>query len=134
MKPQLNRMIVWDEDRRAAEFFSEITGMGLPTEFGHFTQVESGNGVTLDLADTNGDQRGLHLAFLVTQRQYDEIFGRIMDKELPHWADPRRTQPGRINHHDGGRGVHFSDPHSDVRWEIITRPCGSGPDERPTNE
>lgn len=134
MKPQLNHLIVWAKDRRAAaEFFSDIAGMGPPTEFGHFTQVETGNGVTLDFADTNGDPRGLHLAFLVTERQFDEIFGRIVDKELPYWADPRRTQPGRINHHDGGRGVYFSDPHTNVGWEIITRPYGSGPDESQTN-
>ena len=133
MKPQLNHLIVWAKDRRAAaEFFSDVAGMGPPTEFGHFTQVETGNGVTLDFADTNGDPPGLHLAFLVTERQFDEIFGRIMDKELPYWADPRRSQPGRINHNDGGRDVYFSDPHTNVGWEIITRPYGSGPNERQT--
>jgi catechol 2,3-dioxygenase-like lactoylglutathione lyase family enzyme len=134
MKPQLNHLIVWAKDRQAAaEFFADLAGMGPPTEFGHFTQVETGNGVTLDFADTNGTPSGMHLAFLVTERQFDEIFGRIMDKELPYWADPRRSQPGRINHHDGGRGVYFSDPHTNVGWEIITRPYGSGPDERQTN-
>ncbi|WP_299442660.1 hypothetical protein [uncultured Phycicoccus sp.] len=71
----------------------------------------------------------MHLAFLVTERQFDEIVGRIKAEELPYWADPRRSQPGRINHHDGGRGVYFSDPNTDVGWEIITRPYGSGPDE-----
>ena len=134
MKPQLNHLIVWAKDRQAAaEFFADLAGMGPPTEFGHFTQVETGNGVTLDFADTNGTPSGMHLAFLVTERQFDEIFGRIMDKELPYWADPRRSQPGSINHHDGGRGVYFSDPHTNVGWEIITRPYGSGPDERQTN-
>ena len=134
MKPQLNHLIVWSKDRRAAaEFFSDIAGMGPPTEFGHFTQVETGNGVTLDFADTNGTPGGMHLAFLVTERQFDEIFGRIVDKELSYWADPRRSQPGQINHHDGGRGVYFSDPHTNVGWEIITRPYGSGPNERQTD-
>lgn len=134
MRPQLNHLIVWAKDRRAAAaFFADIAGMGPPTEFGHFTQVETGNGVTLDFADTNGTPSRLHLAFLVTERQFDEIFGRIMDKELPYWADPRRSQPGQINHHDGGRGVYFGDPHTSVGWEIITRPYGSGPDERQTD-
>ncbi len=128
MKPQLNHLIVWSTDRdAAANFFSDIAGMGSPTEFGHFTQVETGNGVTLDFADANGDRHGLHLAFLVTERQFDEIFARILDRDLPYWADPRRSQPGRINHHDGGRGVYFSDPYTNVGWEIITRPYGSGP-------
>lgn len=130
MKPQLNHLIVWANDRRAAaEFFADIAGMGPPAEFGHFTQVETGNGVTLDFADTNGTPSRMHLAFLVTERQFDQIFNRIKERELPYWADPRRSQPGRINHHDGGRGVYFSDPHTSVGWEILTRPYGSGPDQ-----
>ena len=128
MKPQLNHLIVWATDRRAAaEFFADVGDMGTPTEYGQFTQVETGNGVTLDFADATGDPSGGHLAFLVTERQFDEIFDRIVDKEIPHWADPRRSEPSEINHHDGGRGVYFSDPYTNVGWEIITRPYGSGP-------
>ena len=128
MKPQLNHLIVWSRDRRAAaEFFADVTGMGPTSEYGHFTQVETGNGVTLDFADTTGEPAGLHLAFLVTEREFDEIFARIVDRDIPYWADPRRSQPGQINHHDGGRGVYFADPHTDVGWECITRPYGSGP-------
>ena len=133
MKPQLNHLIVWSKDRQAAaELFADIAGTEPPTGFGHFTQVETGNGVTLDFADAEGDLPGLHLAFLVTERQFDEIFDRIIDRDLPYWADPRRSQPGQINHHDGGRGVYFSDPYTNVGWEVITRPYGSGPDEQPT--
>ena len=129
-----HHLIVWSRDRTAAaSFFAEVFGMNSPTEFGHCSQVETGNGVTVDFADTPSEPGGMHLAFEVTERQFDEIFGRIMDKELPYWADPRRTQPGRINHHDGGRGVYFSDPHTNVGWEVITRPYGSGPDERQTS-
>ncbi len=128
MKPQLNHLIVWSRDRRAAaEFFADLTGMGPPSEYGHFTQVETGNGVALDFADTNGEPAGLHLAFLVTERQFDEIFARIVDREIPYWADPMRSRPGQINHHDGGRGVYFDDPYTNVGWECITRPYGSGP-------
>jgi len=128
MKPQLNHLIVWAKDRRAAaDFFAEVSDMGTPTEYGHFTQVETGNGVALDFADTTGDPSGMHLAFLVTERQFDEIFDRIVEKEIPYWADPRRSEPDQINHHDGGRGVYFSDPHTNVGWEFITRPYGTGP-------
>ena len=41
------------------------------------------------------------------------------------WADPARTKPGEINHHDSGRGVYFRDPSGHL-LEIITRPYGSG--------
>ena len=128
MEPQLNHLIVWSTDRRAAaEFAGDVIGLGRPTDYGHFTQVETGNGVALDFADTDGEPGGLHLAFLVTERQFDEIFDRILDRGIPYWADPRRSRPEQINHHDGGRGVYFSDPNTNVGWEIITRPYGSGP-------
>ena len=127
MKPRLNHLIVWSRDRRAAAAsFADVMGMGEPTEYGHFSQVETGNGVTIDFADTTGEPNGMHLAFQVTERQFDEIYGRIVERETPHWADPGRSEPNDINHHDGGRGVYFSDPHTNVGWEIITRPYGSG--------
>jgi hypothetical protein len=40
-------------------------------------------------------------------------------------VDVDRLQPGRINHHDGGRGVYWNDPNGHY-LEIITRPYGSG--------
>ena len=56
MKPQLNHLIVWATDRRApAEQFADVADIGPPTEYGHFTRVETGNGIMLDFADTNGD-------------------------------------------------------------------------------
>ena len=103
--PQLNHLIVWSTDRRAAATtFADVMGMEPPTDLGHFAQVEAGNGVLLDFADTRGEPSGMHLAFLVTEREFDEIFDRITERAMPHWADPRRSVPDRINHHDGGRG------------------------------
>ena len=43
---------------------------------------------------------------------------------MQHWADPRGSRPGEINHNDGGRGV-YSGP-SGHYLEILTRPYGSG--------
>ncbi|GAA1822737.1 hypothetical protein [Planosporangium flavigriseum] len=39
--------------------------------------------------------------------------------------DPGHQSAGRINHHDGGRGVYFEDPNGH-NVEIITRPYRSG--------
>ena len=66
-----------------------------------------------------------HYAFLISEAEFDEIFGRIRDRKLSYWADPGRKQLGEINHHDGGRGVYFEDPNGHL-LEIITRPYGSG--------
>ena len=60
-----------------------------------------------------------------SEAEFDEIFRRILERGLPYWADPMRSEPGEINHRDGGRGVYFPDPDGHL-LEIITRPYGSG--------
>jgi hypothetical protein len=37
--------------------------------------------------------------------EFDEIFGRIRQRELAFWAEPFHQQSGKINMHNGGRGV-----------------------------
>jgi len=44
---------------------------------------------------------------------------------LVYWADPKREQPGEINHADGGSGLYFADPNGHL-LEVITRPYGGG--------
>jgi hypothetical protein len=46
------------------------------------------------------------------------------ERAIPHWADPGKTRPGRINHGDGGRGVYFEGPDGHF-LEMLTRPYGS---------
>lgn len=127
MKPQLNHTIVAAHDRDAsAAFLAEILGLDPPVDAGHFMVVETGNGVSLDFARTDDDIAPQHYAFLVTEHEFDEIFGRILDRGIDHWADPMQSRAGEINHNDGGRGVYFPDPNGHL-LEIITRPYGSGP-------
>jgi hypothetical protein len=66
-----------------------------------------------------------HYAFLVSDSEFDQIFGRIRARGLPYWADPGRHRPGETNTNDGGRGVYWEEP-SGHFLEIITRPYGSG--------
>lgn len=128
MPAQLNHTIVATHDRReSAEFLSEVMGLPAPTPFGPFLVVEAANGVSLDFMETDEDITSQHYAFLVSEDEFDEIFGRIQSRGLPYWADPGRRRPGEINHNDGGRGVYFPDPAGHL-LEIITRPYGSGSD------
>lgn len=71
--------------------------------------------------------RSSHYAFLISEVDFDAVFGRIREQGLEYWADPRRSRPGEINHNDGGRGVYFPDPDGHY-LEVITRPYGSGGD------
>lgn len=126
MGVQLNHTIVWCRDKqRSAAFLSDVLGLPAPSRFGPFAVVEAANGVSLDYHDTEDEIVQQHYAFLVGEDDFDEIFGRIREWALEHWADPGQSRPGSINRNDGGRGVYFEDPDGHL-LEIITRPYGSG--------
>ena len=126
MAVALNHTIVWCRDQQvSAPFLAELFGRPDPVRFGPFLVVEVDNGVSLDYHDTGGAVAPQHYAFLVSEADFDAIFGRVVERGLDYWADPGRTRPGEINRHDGGRGVYFPDP-DDHMLEIITRPYGSG--------
>lgn len=125
-----NHTIVAARDKtHSATFLTGLFGLPSPQPFGHFMAVTLNHGVSLDYADMPGDQeiRPQHYAFLVSEDEFSEIYGRIQARGMQHWADPRGSRPGEINHNDGGRGVYFQDPDGHY-LEIITRPYGSGAD------
>lgn len=126
MAVQLNHTIVHAQDAEAsAGFLADVLGLPAPTPFGPFMAVTVDNDVTLDFVDVDGEISSQHYAFLISEPEFDEIFGRITDRGLAHWADPGRTRPSQINTNDGGRGVYFTDPDGHL-LEILTRPYGSG--------
>ncbi len=123
-----NHTIVAARDKReSAEFLTELFGLPSPKPFGRFMVVSLEHGVSLDFADVpEGEEiRRQHYAFLVSEEEFDAIYGKIKSRGLQHWADPGATKPGEINHRDGGRGVYFLDPAGHA-MEILTRPYGSG--------
>jgi len=126
MSIKLNHTIVHARDKSAsATFLAEILGLDSPAPFGHFLTVQLDNEITLDFVDAGErDFVRTHYAFLVSEKEFDEIFGRIKQRGLPFWADPMHRRPGEINTNDGGRGAYFEDP-SGHNLEIITRPYGS---------
>lgn len=128
MAVELNHTIVAARDKRvAATFLSDLLGLPAPTPFGPFLVVNVDNGVSLDFMDTSENIHPQHYAFLVSEDEFDTIFGRIQVQQLNYWADPYHQQPGEINTRDGGRGVYFDDPNGHV-LELLTRPYGSGSD------
>ncbi len=126
MAVELNHTIVAARDKRAAAtWFTDIMGLRPARPFGPFMAVELAHGLSFDFASTSERIAGQHYAFLVTEQEFDEIFGRITSQGLDHWADPAQSRPGEINRNDGGRGVYFLSPDGHF-LEIITRPYGSG--------
>jgi catechol 2,3-dioxygenase-like lactoylglutathione lyase family enzyme len=126
MPVELNHTIVYAKDNEAsAAFLADILGLAPPTRYGPFMEVKAANNVSLDFMTVGDNVVAQHYAFLITEDEFDEIFGRITARSLGHWADPHKQQPGEINHGDGGRGVYFDHPDGHL-LEILTRPYGSG--------
>jgi catechol 2,3-dioxygenase-like lactoylglutathione lyase family enzyme len=128
MTVKLNHTIVHSKDPRAsADFFAALFGLPKPEPFGPFLDVQVANEVTLAFLDAGGMEVQIqHYAFLVSDKEFDQIFGRIKERKLKYWADPGQKQEGRTNTHFGGRGVYFEDPSGHL-LEIITRPYGDWP-------
>ena len=126
MAIKLNHTIVHSKNpKAAADFFVSVFGLPAPKSFGPFLDVEVGNEVTLAFLSADGMEVQIqHYAFLVSDKEFDEIFARLRKRKLKYWADPGMKQEGEINHHFGGRGVYWQDPSGHL-LEIITRPYGS---------
>src|SRR5262249_7844113 len=117
-----NHTIVWARDSQAsAKFLADVLGLPAPKRWEPFLVVTTDNGTNMDFMDADGEIAPQHYAFLVSETEFDEIFGRVRARSLPYWADPAQTQPGEINHHDDGRGFYFEDPDGHF-LEVITRP------------
>jgi len=128
MAIKLNHTIVHSRDpRAAADWFASVFGLPAPKPFGPFLDVEVGNEVTLAfLSAGEMEIQVQHYAFLVSEQEFDQIFGRVKARKVKYWADPMMSREGEINHHFGGRGVYFQDPSGHL-LEIITKPYGDWP-------
>jgi catechol 2,3-dioxygenase-like lactoylglutathione lyase family enzyme len=125
MAVELNHTNVASRDQaETAAFITAVLGLPDAGRYGPFLVVQTANGVSLDVADRD-DVVPQHYAFLVTETEFDEIWGRIRERGVEFYADPSRKRPGEINTNDGGRGLYFTEPSGHL-LEIITRPYGSG--------
>jgi catechol 2,3-dioxygenase-like lactoylglutathione lyase family enzyme len=116
--------IVWCRDNeRSSAFLADILGRPAPERIYQFMVVALDNGVSIDFMAKDGPVAMQHYAFLVDDLTFDRGFARITALGLKYWADPARTQEGKINHQDGGRGFYFEDPDGHV-LELLTTPYG----------
>ena len=127
MSVELNHTIIWAKDRWAsARFLADILGLTAEPEWGPFVPVRTGNGVTLDFADSP-DFRPQHYAFLVSEPEFDAALARLRSSGIKFCAHFDGSGPGEINHLHGGRGVYFGDANGHL-LEIITQPYGAIPE------
>lgn len=119
---ELNHTIIHAQDRQAsAEFLARILDLEVGAPTGPFVPVTTSNGVTLDFMNTDRDAISTqHYAFLISDEEFETIFQRVQDSDVPYYADPAMRQAGQINHYNGGRGFYFRDPVGHA-MEVLTR-------------
>lgn len=97
----------------SALFYSSVLGFTHEGRFGPFEVMRVNDGLTLDLMQMPlGDPQ--HLAFELSEHEFEEAFERIRSRDIPYGDDPfsRTSQGAGIAH--GARGnatvLYFSDP------------------------
>jgi catechol 2,3-dioxygenase-like lactoylglutathione lyase family enzyme len=114
----LNHTIVPARDKvAAAKFFAEIFGLKRDRA-GHFSPVRVNKQLTL-LFDDEVDFDSHHLAFHVTDREFDAILDRVRQAKIGFGSAPWSLDDGKLNNWSGGRGFYFRDPNGHV-LELMT--------------
>ena len=130
MPVQLNHTIALATDPEAsATFLSEMLGLGTPRRYGAVPRggARQRRDDRLPRLPVATRSSAIHYAFLVTEAEFDEIFGRIKERGLDYWADPHKQQPGEINTTTAGAAS--TGTHPDGHFlEILTVPYGGWPD------
>ena len=94
MAINLNHTIVAAGDAEtSARWFADMFGVDKPQHLGRFWQITTANGVGLDFASTTDAIESQHDAFLVSEADFDNIYGRIVERGLDDWADPTQRHP-----------------------------------------
>ena len=117
----LNHTIVPSRDKDgSARFFSRIFGLPAPDPNGHFAQVHVNGDLSFDWDSRDGFESH-HYAFVVSDPEFDEIFGRLKSENVRYGSGPNSPANGEINTRRGGRGLYFADPDGHL-MEIMTTP------------
>ncbi len=107
----LDHTIVPTHDKvGSAKFFARIMGLEYKGEHGPFAPVEVGS-LSMDFDDRR-EVAHHHYAFMVSDEEFDDIFGRVKAEGLRYGSGPRpeNRYDMTINDRRGGRGVYFDDP------------------------
>jgi len=117
----LNHTIVPARDKsEAAKFFAHIFGLRRGRS-SYFAPVKINKSLTLLFDDAEHKFESHHLAFHVSNREFDAIFGRIKEAKIAFGSAPWNLDDGKLNDWGGGRGLYFRDPNGHV-LEIMTVP------------
>ncbi|WFB09249.1 VOC family protein [Streptomyces sp. LX-29] len=114
MTAKLDHTIMHSSDQFvSARFLTELLGAPEPRRMGPFAAVDLDGGLTVDYADFIVAPDRIvpqHLALLVSEEEFDGVYARVRDRDLPYWAGPGHTEPQSIDRRNGGRRLYVDDP------------------------
>jgi catechol 2,3-dioxygenase-like lactoylglutathione lyase family enzyme len=118
----LNHTIVPARDKGAsARFFAEVFGLPFKGAEGYFAKVRVNDQLTLLFDDDDAGRESHHLAFHVSDAEFDAILARVKAKAIAFGSGPDSTEDGKLNDWGGGRGFYFKDPDGHL-YELMTVP------------
>jgi catechol 2,3-dioxygenase-like lactoylglutathione lyase family enzyme len=118
----LNHTIVPARDKdAAARFFADVFGLPYARAGGYFAKVRVNSELTLLFDEDDAGRESHHLAFQVSDAEFDAILARVKAKAIPFGSGPDRTEDGKLNDWGGGRGFYFKDPDRHL-YELMTVP------------
>jgi catechol 2,3-dioxygenase-like lactoylglutathione lyase family enzyme len=127
MTVSFDHTVIYAHDRaESANFFAAVFGLPEPVESGQFLTVRLADGVTLHFARM-GFGRPLitqHYAFTLSDAEFDQLYKRLTEREVEHWADARGSRPGCVYTDGDRRGVFFLDPSGHQLEALTHRPHG----------
>ncbi|MCE5289500.1 MAG: VOC family protein [Nocardiaceae bacterium] len=120
MAVSFNHMIIGAHDPvRSAEFYRSVLAAREAPNWGPFINILLDDDTLLQFAPAPVNDP-VHMAFLVSDDEFDRGYAVLLDRGVEHWADPQRRRPNEVATEDGRR-VYFCDP-SGHYLELLTQP------------
>lgn len=121
MSLHLDHLLIPSADREAAaRQLGQLLGVTWgAARVGPFTSVYVNDGLTIDFDQWVDPVPKGHYCFRVTEAEFDAVFQRIKDAELPYRSTPHGPVDFAVNTSLGSRIVYWSEPDGHV-WEMLT--------------
>lgn len=120
MKISLNHMNIPAYNKEvSARFFSDIMGLNIIEEDSDFSIVQVNDSLSL-LFINSENISGYHIAFQVSENEFDSILNCLNEKNISYGNDPEHIDNMLSDSHPfGGRGIYFTDPNGHL-FEVLT--------------
>ena len=117
----LDHVIVPARDQvGSARRLAELLGVSWSERtLGPFSAVYVNPGLTLDFIQTDEAFPVEHFCFRVSEREFDQILGRLRQAGIPYRSDVRGPIDHQVNTAYGGRMLYWNEPEGH-QWEMLT--------------